>query len=291
MTNVRMEMVNNVNALLHIGSANDRNELRRQTFATLENRPRLSGSVLTPLEIREYWTDEWHERLHSDKDVVVMCHGPPGVGKSTAILDQMHNLDVREYGKPTEITPKLLASHIAFKPWQVATCYRETPQFSCFSIDEAATTALLATGTFNADQIDLVQLINIVRAKNTALFLAIPDPSDLAKSFRARRADYRMEIPNDPVGSINSFYVGQKVRGRKFFLDDGRWLGFSDDETYNPVEFHDYRTSADTFERALWDAYRPLKMANLDDTVDIIEARMRDREAGREARREKMNER
>ncbi len=285
MSEARTGRIRDVMGWLHGASAQPRHETRRVSFSILDARGRMSGDVLTPEEIDAHYTEEFHDRLHSDKDVVVLVHGPPGSGKSTLILDRMHKLDVMEYGKPTEIVPALLASHIAFKPYQVPSCYRETPRYSTFSIDEAATAALMATGTFDPDQKDLVELINIVRAKNVALFIAIPDPSDLAKSFRARRADYRMEIPDYPQGDTNSCFVGQKVKGRKFFLDDGRWLGFSDDDTYNPITFHDYRTSSDPFRRALWDAYRPLKMANLENTVDDIEVKMRLREKGREERR------
>ncbi len=291
MSAARMTLLQDATNILHSGWSAARDEFRRRVVSAMDRRPRAKGDILLPQEIDEFWTQEFHDRLHSDKDVVVMVNGLPGSGKSTAILDRMHKLDVAEYGQPTEIVPALLSSHIAFKPWEVPTCYRETPRYSTFSIDEAATTALMATGTFNPDQMDLVELINIVRAKNIALFIAIPDPSDLAKSFRARRADYRMEIPDYPEGNINTYYVGQKVRGRKHFLDDGRWLGFMDEETYNPVQFHDYRTSSDAFERSLFAAYLPLKMANLGQTVDDIEARMREREGKREARREEMNER
>lgn len=236
-------------------------------------------SLVDPDARLDFWADEFNERLRSGRDVVCLFTGPPGCGKSTAIIHTMRRMDERAHEHPTEweFTPETMEERVAFKGYQVGEKYQRTPRYGAFFIDEAATADLMATGTHDPNQRDLVEMINIIRALNVALFIAIPDIADLAKSFRARRADYRVEIPDYPVDGINRGYVGQKVRGRKFFLDDGRWLGFSDDEEMNPIEWPEYRNSSDAKARALWDAYEPLKTSNLKATLGQITDRMRAR--------------
>lgn len=261
---------------LYVPTAAPREEARRRTEAALYGREREVPTVLTDADVRDYWVGEFRERVRADKDCVVLATGPAGSGKSTSVLDLAWRID------PT-FTPGTLAERVAFRPEHIPTIYKRTPPYGVAWVDEAVTAGLLATDTFSPDQKDLVQLVNIIRAHNVVLFLVVPYLSDLAKSMRARRADYRIEVTpaEDTETGRPEAHVGRKVRGRQFFLDDGRWLGFHDDDTANPLRWPDYRSSSDARERAFWAAYYPLKLRYLDDAVDAIEARMDAREEKR----------
>jgi len=221
--------------------------------------------VWTPTRVEEFWRAEIRARLRRDKDVVFLTWGGPGSGKSTADLYLMSLID-------ETFTPATLPDRIAFRPGHVPRLYEKTPRYGCASIDEAVSSGLMATDHFSREQKELVELINLIRAKNVALFIAIPDAGDLAKSFRARRADYRMDIEETPKGPVG--WVGRRVRGRKFFLDDGSWLGFSDDKDANPFTWPNLRENPDMRLRALWDAYRPLKEFYMNQRIGELSQRM-----------------
>lgn len=249
----------------------------RDAREALYGRERTDEAVWTVESIKDYWVGEWLARVHADADAVVLTWGPPGSGKSTCQLDMARRLD------PT-FTPATLAERVAFRANHLPTLYKRTPRFGACIVDEAVSAGLLSTEHFTPDQRDLVELINLIRAKNVVLFIALPDPSDLAKSFRARRADYRIEVEKEGTDDAPVGHVGRRVRGRKFFLDEGKWLGFSDDRDANPLRWNRYSDSSDPTERALWAAYLPLKMKYLDDRVRSIETRMRARADAREGR-------
>lgn len=234
-----------------------------------------NAEVWTPVRVEEFWRTEIRARLRRDKDVVFLTWGGPGSGKSTANLYLMSLID-------ETFTPKTLPDRIAFRPGHVPKLYETTPRYGCASIDEAVSSGLMATDHFSKEQKELVELINLIRAKNVALFIAIPDAGDLAKSFRARRADYRMDIEETPKGPVG--WIGRRVRGRKFFLDDGSWLGFSDDKNANPFTWPNLRTTGDPKLRALWDAYLPLKEFNMNQRVTQLSKRMnrKDRKSSRQ---------
>jgi hypothetical protein len=262
---------------VYVGHATERERFDRRVEGIIYGERRVPREVVTPERIRRFWWDEIRDRLRQDKDAVIVVWGPPGSGKSTMTMDALRHVD------PT-FTPNTLAERVAMAPEQVPSLYRHAPRYGAAWIDEGGSAGLLATDTFNADQKKLVELINIIRGKNVALFICLPDPGDLAKSFRARRADYRIECEEIAPGGTGRAWVGRRVRQRKFFLDDGRWLGFSDDETFNPITWPDYRTSTDPTARAFWDAYAPLKATFMDGKVEDIERSMNRNKERREAR-------
>lgn len=256
----------------YVGTASPREESARRAAALAYGQDRVNPDVFTPERINRFWDEEFRTRLHSDKDAVVLVDGPPGSGKSTQVIDRCRRLD------PT-FTPKTLPRRVAFHPADVALLYRSTPRYGAAWIDEAGSAGLLATDTFSQDQKNLVELINLIRARNVVLFIIIPDPGDLAKAFRARRADYRISCEEIPVGGTGAAWVARRVRGRKYFLDDGRWLGFSDEKVMNPVAWPDYRSSRDPTLAAFWAAYWPLKLAFMDRRVNTLHTRMQERRA------------
>jgi len=263
---------------VYVPRASDGEESRRSTEALLYGFDRTKPVVWTDAAVRDYWVAEWRERVRADQDAVILVWGKAGSGKSTCVLDLAWRID------PT-FTPQSLEERIAFRPAHVARIYRTTPVYGVGWVDEAVTSGLLSTDTFSKDQKNIVELVNIIRAQNVVLFVVMPDPSELAKSMRARRADYRIDVlAGDQVGSPHPVgHVGRRVYGRKFFLDDGRWLGFSDDSQANPLRWPDYRTSDEPQHRALWDAYYPLKRRYMKTRVASIEEEMTAREKRRPA--------
>jgi GTPase SAR1 family protein len=270
---------------IHIPTGSPVEEQVRSARRVLYARPDEVPDVWTDERIDRFWTDELSARLRADEDALVLVWGPAGSGKSTFVLDRVRKLD------PT-LTPDNLAERVAFRPEHIPELYRRAPRYGAVWVDEAVSAGLLSTDTHDEDQKDLVQLINTIRAKNLCLFVLLPSAGDLAKSFRARRADYRVEVhkPVDPTGPRYA-YVGRKVHGREFYLPDGRWLGFDDDKRANPVTFHDYRTSPDPTERALWARYFELKSRYLDENIDTIAADMARRAEARAKRRERRERR
>lgn len=259
---------------IYVGRAHEAEERHRRAESALYDLERIQADVWPSDRIKGFWVDELRARVRRDKDAVVLVWGEPGSGKSTCVMDMARRVD------PT-FTPDTLSDRAAFKPRDVPRIYQTTPQYGAAWIDEAVSSGLLATDTLSGDQKDLVELINVIRAKNVVLFVVVPDPGDLAKSFRARRADYRIECQPLVEGSPAAAFVGRRVRQRKFNLDDGKWLGFRDDPTANPITWNEYRTSSVPIERALWDAYRPLKYGFLDDKATEIGDRMDTRAARR----------
>jgi hypothetical protein len=264
------------------GSATAGEEAMRRAESIAYGVERAEADVWTDERRDRFWTDELRARVRRDKDAVVLVTGKPGSGKSTWVMDRARKVD-------DTFTPATLPERVAFDPEGVVGLYRHTPRYGAAWIDEAVAAGLLATETHTADQIDLVTLVNVIRARNVILFVIVPNLSDLALSFRARRADYRVECDEIFEGMPATSHVGRKTGGRQFYRDDGTWHGFVDDPLANPVHVEDYRTSMDPACRALWDAYAPLKAAFLDTEVDDIaramrrrHARFRAREAGEE---------
>lgn len=256
---------------LHVPTADPAEEAAREADAVLYDSARPEPDVWTQARIDAYWTEYWRTRARADQDSFVLVWGAPGSGKSTWTLDRVRKLDAT-------LTPETLEDRVAFRPEHVPNIYRRTPRFGAAWIDEAVTSGLLATETFSPEQKRLVKLFATIRAKNITLFAILPSPGDLAKALRARRADFRVEVhrPEDPAGSRYA-YVGAVQEGkRQFYLPDGNWLGFIDHPRANPILFHDYATSSDPAERALWNAYAPLKMRYLDETIDELDGEMRE---------------
>jgi len=257
----------------YAGTASPTEERHRRAEAIGYGRDRTAFDVHTTDTIRAYWAAEIRGRLRRDKDAVMLWWGPPGCGKSTGVMDLMRAVD-------ETFTPDVLRQRVAFHAADVPLLY-DTPRYGAAWIDEGGSAGLLATDTRTGDQRDLVELVNIIRAKNVFLNVVIPDPGDLAKSFRARRADYRVECEELVEGMPAVAHVARRVRVRRFFMDDGRWLGFSDDPRANPYSWPEYRDSPDPTRRAFWAAYQPLKMKFLGERTRTLAARMRAREERR----------
>lgn len=222
--------------------------------------------ALTADEIVEAWVAEWRARAMADKDIVVMVTGPPGSGKSTLVLRL-----ARAYDPGFGVTN--LKDRVAFSADDVFRIYETCGRGDAASIDEAASAKLLATETFDPVQKMLVEAINIIRSRNVLLFILMPDAADLAKAFRGRRADYHIQVADrDETDSENYATVGRRVRRPRYRIDDGSWLGFSDDATYNPLTFRSLDGDP------LWAAYLPLKRENQARRI----AEMRRRTTGRE---------
>lgn len=235
---------------IYVGRAGE--EPRRAAERMLYGEERGQMEVWTPDRIDAFWTEEFRQRLRRDQDCVVLVWGAPGIGKSSFIIDRLRKLD-------PSFTPATLPDRVCFKTSQITDRYERVPRYGGFWVDEALSAGLLATDTATGEQADLVEAVNATRALNLALFIAMPNPSDLAKSFRARRADYRFDLIREASGKPIA-YGGRKPEHRKFKSEDSRWLGFSDEPRANPVRWPDLQNSADPAERALWDAYYPLKM-------------------------------
>jgi hypothetical protein len=261
------------------GSADESEERLRRAESILYGVDRTDADVWTDERKDAAWTEELRARTRQDKDAVVLVAGPPGSGKSTWVIDRARKVD------PT-FTPRTLPERVAFSPEGVVNLYRHTTRGMAAWIDEAAAAGLMATETHTADQMDLVKLVNIIRARNVVLFVIMPNLSDLALAFRARRADYRVECDEIIEGVPAVSHVGRKTRGRQFFRDDGTWHGFIDDPRANPLHIPDYRTSTDPALRAYWDVYAPLKAAFLDAEVEDIGDGMARRHARRSRRDE-----
>lgn len=256
------------------GTTDWREEVRRRARAILLGYERDRPDVWTDERINEFWDDEIRARLRSDQDCVIVAWGPPGSGKSNCVLDRARRID------PT-FTSETLTERVAFKAEQVPDLYDTTPRYGACVIDEAASAGLLAMDSPFGVQRDLVELINIIRARNVALFVVIPDPAELAKSFRARRADYRIEVVQVD-DERREGWVGRRVRGRKYYMDDGRWLGFDDEKVANPITWTNWRTSDNEELRRMWNIYYPLKMENLGNVVSKVRNAMRARAERRE---------
>lgn len=260
---------------LYVPTASPRERALRRGEAALYGRSPVDTTVRTAEDIATFWADEFQARVRADQDALVLAWGPGGSGKSTCVMDLARRVD-------ETFTADTLPERYAFRAHHVPTLYQRTPRYGAAVIDEAVSSGLLATDTFTPEQKELVELINIIRAKNVVLFVLLPDPSDLAKAFRARRADYRIEVEKETFDSIPVAHIGRRVRGRKHFLDDGRWLGFMDDPDENPYRWDEYKGSDDAAKRALWDVYYPLKMKYLDERVDSLKRRMEARAHARE---------
>lgn len=240
-------------SLLYAPTASPREERLRRVRSIGYGEARLSPDVWTPERADEEFTEELRARVRRDKDAVVIVWGEPGSGKSTFIMDRMRKVD-------PHFTPACLPTRVAFRNEQVPALYDAAPRYGAAWIDEAASVGLLASEpAASIRQRLLVEMINIIRAKNVVLFLAIPSPDDLAKSFRVRRADYRVECQPLVEGEPAVAFLGRRVTRRHFFLADSRWLGFSDDEHQVPLSWPEYRNSPDPVLRSYWDAYWPLK--------------------------------
>lgn len=250
---------------LAIPTASPREERVRHIRATLYDEEAPIPDAHSSRELDDAFTDELKTRVRNDRDAVVLVWGEAGSGKSTFVLDRARKVD-------ETFNAATLPQRVAFRAWQVPGIYRATPRYGACFIDEAASAGLLSTESpFSKRQRGLVELINIIRADNKVLFVLIPSPDDLAKSYRARRADYRVETYIDELGEAGHAWLGRRVRGRHFFLADARWLGFSDDERGVPLTWPEYRGSKDPEARALWDAYWPLKKAHMNDRNQGIE--------------------
>lgn len=254
---------------LHTPTAEGREGRLRAATAGLYGGTVGTSDVMTPDAVRDFWRDEFRTRLRSDQDCVVLDWGEPGSGKSTAAIDLCRLVD-------DTFTPETLPDRVAFRPAHVARLYEATPRYGAAWVDEAGAAGLLSTDTHTADQADLVELINLIRAKNILLVVIMPDPSDLAKSFRARRADYRIEC--EPIPNRGTAHIGRRAKGRKFFRDDDRWLGFMDDTVADPYAFTEYQDSPDASLRAYWAAYEPLKYEFLGRRVTEIREDMERRD-------------
>lgn len=254
---------------LAVPTASPREERLRHIRATLYDEETPIPTAHSSNELDAAFTDELKARVRDDRDAVVLVWGEAGSGKSTFVLDRARKVD-------DTFTPATLPQRVAFRAHQVPAVYRATPKFGVAWIDEAASAGLLSTESpFSVRQRSLVELVNIIRADNKILFVVIPSPDDLAKSFRARRADYRVETYIDDAGESGHAWLGRRVRGRHFLLADSRWLGFSDDERGVPLTWPEYRGSSDPVARALWDVYWPLKRAHMDDRSFGIEAELK----------------
>lgn len=259
---------------IYIGTTERGEEVRRRARSILLGTDREHPDIWTDERINEVWDDEFRARLRSDQDCVVVGWGPPGSGKSNCMLNLAHRID------PT-FNSDTLAERVAFTAEQVPDLYDVTPRYGACVIDEAASAGLLAMDSPFGVQRDLVELINIIRARNVWLGVVIPDPAELAKSFRARRADYRVEVVQVD-DERREGWVGRRVRGRKYYMDDGRWLGFDDEKIANPITWTNWRTSSDPELRKMWEVYYPLKMKNLSNVVAKVRAAMTKRAERRE---------
>jgi energy-coupling factor transporter ATP-binding protein EcfA2 len=257
-------------------STSEREERFRVAEARLYGTTREAPEVWTDDTVRDFWVAELQRVVRGDGDAVVLVAGKSGSGKSTLVLDLAWRID-------PSFTPATLEEHIAFRPSHVARLYRTVPRYGVGWVDEAAASGLMARDTFSSDQKDLVELIAQIRARNVVLFIIMPHLGELAKGFRARRSDYKLETTakEETADGRPEAHMGRRVFQRQHFLDDGKWLGFRDDPDANPLRWPDYRTSSDPKHRALWEAYVPLKFRYMNASVETIERRMTEREARR----------
>lgn len=254
-----------MNEPLHVARADATEERLRNADAYLYGEEREDPDIWSAAKVDALFVEEIRARVRRDKDAFILVWGDPGSGKSTFVLDHARKID------PT-FTPETLPSRVAFYADEVATLYDTTPRYGAAWIDEAGSAGLLSTEPASSfRQRSLVELINIIRAKNVVLFCVIPSPDNLAKSVRVRRADYRVECQPLVEGEPAVAYLGRKVVRRHFFVVDSNWLGFSDDEHGVPLTWPDYRTNPDPTLRAYWDAYRPLKEAFMENRTKGIE--------------------
>lgn len=260
---------------LYVPTADPIEERARRSRSILYDEERSVPDVWSERRADEEFTAELRARVRGDRDAVVITWGEPGTGKSTFVLDRARKVD------PT-FTPETLPDRVAFRADQIPGLYENTPRYGVAWIDEAGSAGLLSTEpAFSPRQRAIVEMVNLIRFKNVVLFVVIPDPDNLTKSFRVRRADYRVETQKEGVDEAPFAYMGRKVVRRHFLMADSKWLGFSDEEHGVALRWPEYRNSPDPTLRAYWDAYFPLKTRFADKRIPEIR-RMLERSRRRE---------
>jgi len=111
---------------------------------------------------------------------------------------------------------------------------------------------LLSTDTFANAQKALTTALTLVRAKNLIMFLCVPDPWLIAKSFRARRATYWIACQERGVGLVH-------VRDDRIKYQQDDKIGLYKDPVRNPMTWNSLEGTT------LWTRYYIVKKKRIDE--------------------------
>ena len=195
--------------------------------------------VWDTIRIRRSWIDEWRGAIANDYDVAIMVTGPVGTGKSTCSIGVAAEID------PT-LTADTMPDHVAFTAEEFMTNIEKAHRGQAIVFDEAVR-GMLSSDTFAADQKALTTALALVRAKNLVLILCVPDPFQIAKNFRARRAGWWIACLDRGVGLVH-------VRDNSIKYESDQKMGLYKDPVRNPFVWEPLEGTR------LWAAYMKVKM-------------------------------
>ncbi len=193
-------------------------------------------------EVWAYWLDRFRANIRDDYDNVVLLTGPPGSGKSVLAMRLAMGVDPKGFSpdRVTYTTEELIAATQGSTRGQVV-------------IYDEAVTGLLSTDSFSEETKALVRVINVVRAKGVTFFLCIPDIWDIAKAFRARRADFWLACRRRPRG-----FAMMHTRDYRTRYEPTTLLPLWAHKTMNPVQWASLEGTK------LWADYLRLKHERID---------------------------
>ena len=199
------------------------------------------------------------KRIEDDWDNVVLITGAPGSGKSTLGIRLARAISGARF-RPSSVT---------FSAPQVLARLEAGVKGDSIVYDEAVL-GLLSSEYRSPETMALQKASNIVRAKGMTLILCIPDAWDLAKSFRARRADVWIHCRANPRGQGLVHVRDYSPRYRPNSL-----LPLWRDMVWNPLCWT-------PMEGAWWDQYMSLKMATIQATLHAMRKELEPGAKGRD---------
>lgn len=204
---------------------------------------------LDPLSIREYWFNEWRDRIKADYDVFVVVTGPVGAGKTTTALEAAMHLD-----------NTFDASHIVYSPEELIDAVDRSQAGQVIVYDEAVL-GVLATDTFKEEQKALIKTFATMRSKRLVLFLCIPQIFLLAKGVREERMTHWIAVVDRGIA-----WVHTKNTRVRYKMDPT--LGVSVDRVHGPYTWKDISSTP------LWKAYTDLKAKRVHAFLEETKARL-----------------
>lgn len=195
--------------------------------------------VWDELSIRRYWYDQWMDAVSDDYDVSILVDGKSGIGKSALAVTIGMQLD-------RTFTHKTVLDHIAFTAEEFLACIEKAKKGQVVIYDEAVR-GMLSTDTFAAEQKALVTAFAIIRAKNLIMILLAPEIWQVAKSFRARRAQWWIHVEDRGIAWVH-------VRDDSVRYEQDSKLHIYKDVVHGPLTWDDLKGTR------IWAAYYKLKM-------------------------------
>ncbi len=209
-----------------------------------------AASTLPPIlhtneDVWRHWMITWMREIAQDFDVTIMVCGSTGSGKSSLAIRIARSVD-----------PDFPPNRVVYSIAELLEIVQHMTKGQAVVWDEAIQGAL-ATAFTSEQAKALIEVLNIVRAKNLIFIMCIPSPWDILKAIRARHASYFIWCERQPRGVAK---VHTAVSAIQYVPPNN--LGFMKDREWNPLTWAKFPD-----DDPWWNTYRSMKAKRIDESI------------------------